>query len=417
MRQATCTDASLLSAPVPNKPVVAPYRMNELEVTLGFVLGSPRLADEPPLRRGATPLQVLVGGLRETLSHGPCLVSFSGGRDSSALLAVALDTARREGLPEPVALTLRYPGIATADESAWQELVVRHLGVAEWERVLIDPPSSEILGPVASASLRERGLLWPPALHLSAAWLQRAEGATILTGEGGDEVLGPHRAAAMHFLARTLLRRPAKLRPALLKTVAGSVAPKPLRVRAARKDLVNNGALAWLRSPLRELALTEIAELSAQEPWPAAKALRDHLNEPALLIGEANRTWLAAFYGARFVHPFLDSGFVEAVARDGGRWGYTSRTEAMSRIFGAFLPEAVITRKTKARFNEAVHGHLTRAFATNWDGTGVDRACVDVDTLRSLWLDEFVPAGTTALLQAAWLACGSPALDEAGAAQ
>jgi asparagine synthase (glutamine-hydrolysing) len=118
----------------------------------------------------------------------------------------------------------------------------------------------------------------------------------------------------------------------------------------------------------------------------------------------ANRNWLGAAFGARFVNPFLGSDFVDAVARDGGLLGYTGRTEAMTRLFGDLLPEAVLARPTKASFNSAHHGDATRAFARNWDGSGVDADLVDIDVLRSLWLDKRVHAGTTALLQTAWLA-------------
>ena len=67
-----------------------------------------------------TPRAALDEILVQELSQPPCLVSFSGGRDSSVLVAAALDVARRRGLPEPVSFTLRYPGAADAEESVWQ---------------------------------------------------------------------------------------------------------------------------------------------------------------------------------------------------------------------------------------------------------------------------------------------------------
>ena len=50
------------------------------------------------------------------LRRPPCLVSFSGGLDSSALLAVATAVARREGLDDPVPATLVVPGSPESDE-------------------------------------------------------------------------------------------------------------------------------------------------------------------------------------------------------------------------------------------------------------------------------------------------------------
>jgi asparagine synthase (glutamine-hydrolysing) len=128
-----------------------------------------------------------------------------------------------------------------------------------------------------------------------------------------------------------------------------------------------------------------------------------------LTLGLANRGWLAAAFGAKFLHPFLQAHFVDAVARDGGRHGYATRTEAMRRIFGELLPDEVLARTTKASFNSAFHGQATRAFAQTWDGAGVDPEMVDVDVLRSLWMAGRVHASTTPLLQAAWLATSSVA--------
>ena len=76
-------------------------------------------------------------------------MSFSGGRDSSALLAVALNVARRQGLPEPVALTLRYSENTDTEESAWQKLVVDHLRPKAWEIVEVAPDAAEFLAPPA----------------------------------------------------------------------------------------------------------------------------------------------------------------------------------------------------------------------------------------------------------------------------
>ena len=169
--------------------LAVPYLMSEQDVLFGTVRGAPSPAPKPLPSSGVAPREALEEILVEELSRPPCLVSFSGGRDSSALLAVALDVARRNGLQEPIAFTLRYPGNTDTEESAWQELVIEHLRARSWEVVEIAAGRSEILGPVATASLRANGLLWPPALHLETGWLSHANGATVITGEGGDEIL------------------------------------------------------------------------------------------------------------------------------------------------------------------------------------------------------------------------------------
>ncbi|HLF44659.1 MAG TPA: hypothetical protein VJA46_14195, partial [Acidimicrobiia bacterium] len=69
------------------------YRMTALEVAAGWVAGYEK-ADERATDAGADPLAVLEKLLLPALESPPCFVEFSGGRDSSALLAVAVDVAR-----------------------------------------------------------------------------------------------------------------------------------------------------------------------------------------------------------------------------------------------------------------------------------------------------------------------------------
>ncbi len=150
--------------------------------------------------------------------------------------------------------------------------------------------------------------------------------------------------------------------------------------------------------------MRDMAHLTTAKSWSWADAVRSHAATGGLVLGLANRDWLGASFGVHFSHPFLQPTFVDAIARTGGRFGYAGRTDAMQQIFGDLLPDAILARNTKASFNSAFHGRSTRAFAREWDGTGVDPAVVDVEVLRSLWLAPRVHPGTTPLLQAAWLA-------------
>ncbi len=378
--------------------------MTEREVLLGTVLGGeqPRLAPLP--RHGPTPLRRLEEVFVEALSTPPCVLTFSGGRDSSALLAIGLEVARRHGLAEPIPFTLRYPGVVEADESDWQELVIAHLGPKQWERVELPATSADLLGAVGSASLAANGLLWPPAIHLVTGWLHHVAGATVLTGEGGDEILGPYRATALRVALRRLRGGRWALPPDLLRHLLVSSAPVAVRARINRRQLAKTVYLSWLRGPLREAALREAVSVDARQPWSWSTAIRSHPQMRRVIVGEANRDWLGAKYDVRFVHPFLDAGFIDAVARDGGPLGYAGRTDAMRKLFGDRLPDAVLARSSKATFNSAFGGPETVEFARSWDGGGVDSGAVDVEVLRSLWLESGLPAGTMALLQSAWLA-------------
>ena len=128
------------------------------------------------------------------VSRPPCVVGFSGGRDSSAVLAVAVHVARREGLPSPIPVTRVFADVPESDETEWQELVIRHLGITEWIREPIDD-EMDVLGPLAQARLRRHGVLWSPLLHGDDYSLGHARGGSLLDGEGGDDVCdpAPHR--------------------------------------------------------------------------------------------------------------------------------------------------------------------------------------------------------------------------------
>src|SRR5665213_2751106 len=115
-----------------------PYRLRGIELASALVFG----VDDaiPPLEiagpeRVATPRIALEAILVDALRRPPCVIGFSGGRDSSALLAVAAHLARREGLDPPIAATNVFPGDVQAAESEWQELLVRHAGIADWQRL------------------------------------------------------------------------------------------------------------------------------------------------------------------------------------------------------------------------------------------------------------------------------------------
>src|SRR3954463_7149340 len=104
-----------------------------LEIACGLPLAPPVPVSLP--RAGGDPLAALEDVLREALLRPPCVIAFSGGRDSSALLAVATRLAAREGLQPPGAVTQPFPPLPETDESEWQELVARHIGLRDWVRI------------------------------------------------------------------------------------------------------------------------------------------------------------------------------------------------------------------------------------------------------------------------------------------
>ena len=123
------------------------------------------------------------------LRRPPAVVSFSGGRDSSAILAVATDVARRHGLDDPVPAIMRFPDAPATDETEWQELVLGHLGIRDPDVIELRD-ELDALGPTASAILDRRGVRWPGNAYLHEPVLERASGGSLLTGLGGDELFG-----------------------------------------------------------------------------------------------------------------------------------------------------------------------------------------------------------------------------------
>ena len=85
-----------------------PVSMSMVDLLTGFPLGHVRPRFRPNYRGAGSPREAMERVLREALQRAPCIVAFSGGRDSSAVLALAVDLARREGLQEPLPVTRRF---------------------------------------------------------------------------------------------------------------------------------------------------------------------------------------------------------------------------------------------------------------------------------------------------------------------
>ncbi len=374
------------------------YEMDPREVAWGWV---PGLVDDPTdgdADVGEGPVEALERIVLEALQHPPCFVEFSGGRDSSALLAVAVQAARRAGLADPIPVTWVYPTVPEAQEDEWQQKVIRHLRLDTWERhEILD--ESDLVGPTATDSLRRRGLLWPPTLHTRSVTWRHCRGGSVINGNGGDEILGIRRSTP---LAGLLARN---VRPRRRATVqaAKSMLPKAVRRRIVATELWRSGDRRWLRPAARRRYVDAIAADAAEEPFAWSASVLHHLRLRSSRLGTHNLRTEAAAHGVAFVQPFLDPRFVRALAHAGTRFGYPGRTAAMKALFGDLLPDDVIRRTSKADFTRVYFGDHTRRFVDRWTGEGVDPELVDVERLREVWRSERPHAGTAALLQQAWL--------------
>lgn len=369
-------------------------RPNRYEVATGLVVGRDLGGSTLP-SPGASPRRALERAVVDALTRPPCVVSFSGGRDSSAILAVATHAARRHGLAPPVPVTLRFPG-PESDESRWQEHVVRHLRLDQWERIPLD--EIDVVGPVATRVLERHGVLWPANAHFHVPMLARATSGSLLTGIDGDVLFGGWRWAPPGPGA------PARSRVSPLAAYAGhatfSALPDAARKVVARRAFSRP---EWIhRAGWREVTryLASVWELEPRR-WDARIAW--WYRRRYLAYGRWSLSLLAADHDVRLVHPFLDPAFVAALAQAGGRRGYRSRTEVMTALVGDLLPPPVLSRETKATFDTAIWGEHSREFIQRWDGAGVDASLVEVPRLRREWQKPVPHFHTATLLQTAWL--------------
>jgi len=374
------------------------YNMTPLEVATGWVGGmDPPNADrEAPHRH---PLDVLKDVVRPALESGRCVVTFSGGRDSSAVLAVAAEVAREEGLPLPIPVTQVFAGAPETDESEWQELVLRHLSLTEWERLVYAEGEADLIGPTATASLRRIGLVWPPALHTKERVWKAGSGGFLLTGEGGDEVFGLRRVTPI----TGLLRRQVGSRRRALRMAARSLTPRPIRRRSTASEIRETTSLPWL-TPMADAAFRDLlVSDSLVEPLPWRSSIVSLLRRRGARTGLNNLAAAGAAFNTTVVDPLLDPGFVYALAEFGGFLGFAGRSVATEALFGHLLPEALVTRQDKVYFNRVIFSESSKRFAASWDGEGADTDLVIPDQLKQVWESDMPHAASASSLQAAWL--------------
>ena len=158
-----------------------------------FPLGSPesdvarrRLRDAAGLEQHsyAAATSLLAGRVRQPsvlifVWTWTVLYAVLGRQRASTWLAVATRYARSHGHDDPIPITLHYPGLASHEQLELQERVIAQLGLGDWERV--EPEEDlDLIGPVATAALRQTGPLWPPHAYVMAPLLEAARDGVFL---------------------------------------------------------------------------------------------------------------------------------------------------------------------------------------------------------------------------------------------
>jgi asparagine synthetase B (glutamine-hydrolysing) len=391
MKQLHLPDATHLQTELPS--------LEPLEVHSGMIFG-PRRTPPPP----AEALEWRTSNVRETLeeilipalSRAPCLVSFSGGRDSSAILAMAAQVARRHGLADPVPVTFTYSRHPKTWEKEWQEEMLRHLGLHDWQTMPIET-EFDVLGPHAREALERHGLYWPSNAHAMAPLLKAAAGGSLITGNGGDEVF-----ISMVWTKRMSIPQIFRSRRPHDAVIATTIhyLPTAWKVRLQNRGLLR---LPWLRPSARR----EVTRRFVAKTTEGRRTQRHYLERldgsRYLELVRAIFSALARDAGALLCEPFLDPRFFNAALAQRPPQGFPSRNAGLEAFFGDILPRIVAKRTSKANFTEVFWGPESRDFARHWDGTGLDPTVIDPDKLREEWSKPKPDARAQTPLQAAWL--------------
>lgn len=385
--------------------------LTPLEVASGLIFGFTPPEPLPSPADAGAPVEALERAILPALLRPPCLVSFSGGRDSSTILAVAVQLARREGLELPVPATNRFPNAEGSDESEWQERVIVHLGLTNWQRFDFTN-ELDTVGPIAMRALRKHGLLAPFNAHFHLPLFEEAFGGSVITGIGGDEALGVQRwARAANVIARKVRPRP---RDVLALGLAAS--PTPIR-RAVLSRRDTPLVLPWLRQKAQQEVWAQWVATVASQPLRWQQRFAWYRRLRYIRLGLDNMDRLARDSRVEAHHPFIDAGFSAAIAALPREDRFIGRTTAMRELFGHLLPQEVTSRRTKSYYDFAFWTDHSRRLVEAWDGQGVDTELVDPDVLRKEWAQPNPDSRTYPLLQTVALALdgGSAAREPAHA--
>jgi hypothetical protein len=381
------------------RPLPALTPLEPLEIAAGLVLEpTARPGLPPPEHEGRSARQALEHVVLSHLVNGRGSVSFSGGRDSSLVLAVACHVARREGLPDPVPVTMRHHS-PLSDERSYQELVIDHLGIKDW--VTVDVRNEmDILGPQATAVLEVTGVQAPPNAYLHVAVAEAAPRGTMMTGGGGDQYLGSTGGRVIRVLRR-------RLRPRPRDVLALGYALLPSRLRARRDARQPFPMAPWLTpSAERELVerrSTALARLPAIRWDTVARIFARSRNQR---LSQANLETIGSLHGVPIMSPLADPVFVDAWAFEMGAAGPPSRTQAMYHLAGDLLPKELLERRTKAIFGAVLSGPCFREFVHRWSPSALApeiAALLDADRLVSAWSEPTPPFSSLMLAEHSWL--------------
>jgi asparagine synthase (glutamine-hydrolysing) len=328
----------------------------------------------------------------------PVASYLSGGLDSSSVVVVAADLARR-GLGPPIqAVSLVFPGQPDADESLFIKDVVRAAGVG-WIR--IEGGRFDVQASCAAAERRRDMPDFPNdvADHVRRALVARNVGVT-LSGSGGDLGLS----GSFYYYA-DLLRRGRLVRLArryvdvvrspgmrwtsamLLRGGVWPIMPAPFK-RAVRWGRGARGEPlpSWI--PAEFARRTALADRLRRDPAPdrlpsvARYDVRQAYRDPWSVVINEMYERASVESGLEDRHPFFDVRLVELVAAlpDDQRWKNGLTKHVLRQAMKGLLPESVRMRPDKAEFSGL--------FVDALSAIGGESFFADLSIGRLGWVDE-----------------------------
>lgn len=348
----------------------------------------PTSADGPtsPELPGGRVLDVLADAVRPALERPPCLVSLSGGMDSSFLLAAATRAARRDGLPDPVPITWRFTRAPDADETERQDAVVAALGLTE-HVVLAAGDDLDLLGPVAADFLTRYGLRSPCNLHLHLPLVAAAAGGSLLTGAGGDQVLGGH--APRQWTTR--------------RRVAQRVPPPVLAAVARRR----HDRFPWLTAPASRRLTARWLSDQRSRPASGLPRMRFESTTRFLALATAAFDEMGIGHDTLVRHPFLDAALQGTLAGLLSRRPGMRRHELLAAASAGLLPALVTALHPKARFHQVFVRAATADFIRRRPDPARLPPGVDPIALHRFWASNPTSTATGLLIQHLWLQEGT----------
>jgi asparagine synthetase B (glutamine-hydrolysing) len=390
------------------------------------------LPGESPARRADEALErfevVLRQAVDRSLSYGAAAVSLSGGIDSATVAVAAAEVSRARGMPAPWALSfvVSHP---TADESETQARIAAGLGMP---RLSIGFEEAAGQGEILLSALRRSATAPMPLLNMLAGAQDslvlealRRNRRVLLSGDGGDEWLGPlpsyaadrllaldirslrrlsqayqwYSPASRLALYRGMLWR-AGFRP-LLRAAAAGVATRssPGRAEAFRRRRFHELLPRWLApdpTVRRELVDRLASRPSALDPRTLyTREKRAMLERPERELNMEDAFATFRRRGVRILAPLLDADLVallyntpSTLLNQGDRVKWMARALLDSR-----LPSLRDAWERKVYADPYLDSLLRREGEEVWRATGevgilselglVDAALLDVAAERA----------------------------------